>query len=76
MSISRRDTSAELFVRFIRRTACARAQFSGCSSTTNAHRETGQMAVCYQNLLLGAHSNRSVPSMMVGELFKKFGFFF
>jgi len=34
------------------------------------------MAVCYQNLLLGAHSNRSVPSMMVGELFKKFGFFF
>jgi hypothetical protein len=33
---------------------CARAQFSGRSSTTNAHSETGQMAVCSQTLTLGA----------------------
>ena len=43
----------------IRRTACARAQFSGCSSTTNAHSETGQMAVCCQNLMPGALRSRS-----------------
>jgi hypothetical protein len=53
----------------------ARAQFSGCSSTTNAHSETGQMAVCCQNLPLGALSSRSAPSLLVGELFKKFGLF-
>jgi hypothetical protein len=35
----------KLFVGLIRRTACARAQFSRCSSTTNAQSETGQMAV-------------------------------
>jgi hypothetical protein len=35
----------KLFVGLIRRTACARAQFSGRSSTTNAHSETGQMEV-------------------------------
>jgi hypothetical protein len=59
----------------IRRTACARAQFSACSSTTNAHSETGQMAICCQNLPLGALSSRSAPSVPVGELFKKFGLF-
>jgi hypothetical protein len=59
----------------IRRTACARAQFSGCSSTTNAHSETGQMAVCCQNLTLGAISSRSAISVMVGALFKKFSLF-
>jgi hypothetical protein len=32
----------------IRRTACARAQFSGCSSKTNAHSETEQIAVYCQ----------------------------
>jgi hypothetical protein len=58
-----------------RRTACARAQFSGCSSTTNAHSETGQMAVSCQNLALGALSSRSAPSVLVGELFKKSGLF-
>jgi hypothetical protein len=50
-----------------RQTACARAQFSGCSSTTNAHSETGQMAVCFQNLPLGALCSRSAPSVLVGE---------
>jgi hypothetical protein len=35
-------------------TACACAQFSRCSLTTNAHSETGQMPVCYQNLMLGS----------------------
>jgi hypothetical protein len=35
-----------------------------------------QMAVCYQNLPLGALSDRNVPSLLVGELFKKFGLFF
>jgi hypothetical protein len=48
----------------------------GCSSTTNAHSETGQMAICYQNLPLGAISSRSAHSVLVGALFKTFGFFF
>jgi uncharacterized integral membrane protein len=63
------------YIGLIRRTACARAQFSECSSTTNAHSETGQMAVCCQNLPLGALSIRSALSLLVGELFKKFGLF-
>jgi hypothetical protein len=62
-------------LRLHRRTACTRAQFNGCSSTTNAHSEMGQMAVCCQNLPLGALSSRSAPSVLVGELFKKFGIF-
>ena len=33
------------------------------------------MAVCCQNLPLGALSSRSAPSMLVGALFKKFGLF-
>jgi hypothetical protein len=48
---------------------------SGCSSTTNAHSETGQMAVCFQNLPLDALSIRSAPSVQVGRLFKKIHFF-
>jgi hypothetical protein len=59
----------------MQRKACARAQFSGCSSTTNVHSETGQMAVCCQNLTLGALSGRSALSVLVGALFKKFGLF-
>jgi len=47
----------------------------GCSSTTNAHSETGQMAICCQNLPLGALSSHSALSVLVGELFKKFGLF-
>jgi hypothetical protein len=62
-------------VGLIRRTACARTQFSGCSSTTNAHSETGQMTVCCQNLQLGALSSRSASSVLDGELFKEFGLF-
>jgi hypothetical protein len=42
---------------------------------TNAHSETGQMAVCCQNLPLGALSSRSAPPVLVGALFKKFGLF-
>ncbi len=57
----------------IRRTACARAQFGGCSSATNGHSETRQMAGCCQNLLLGAFSSRSTLPVPVGTLFKKFG---
>jgi hypothetical protein len=34
-----------------------------------------QMAVCCQNLPLGALSNRSAHSVLVGALFKKFGLF-
>jgi hypothetical protein len=64
-----------LSLSLIRRTACARGQFSGCSSTTNAYSETGQMTVCCQNLTLGALSSRSALSVMVGALFKKFGLF-
>jgi len=59
----------------IRRTACARSHFSGCSSTTNVHSETGKMAVCCQNLTLGALSSRSALSMLFGALFKKYGLF-
>jgi len=44
-------------------------------STTNAYSETGQMAVCCQNLTLGALSSRSAPSVLVGALFKKFSLF-
>jgi hypothetical protein len=55
--------------------SCPRSQFNGCSSTTNAHSETGQMAVCCQNLTLGALSSRSALSVLVGALFKKFGIF-
>jgi hypothetical protein len=49
--------------------------FSGCSSTTNAHSETGQMAIFCQNLPLGALSSPSAPFVLVGDLFKKFGLF-
>jgi hypothetical protein len=42
---------------------------------TNAHSETGQMAVCFQNLTLGARSSHSALSVLVGALFKKFGLF-
>jgi hypothetical protein len=35
----------------------------------------GQMAVCCQNLTLGMLSSRSALSLLVGALFKKFGFF-
>ena len=59
----------------IRRTACARAQFSGCGSKINAHGETGQTAVCSQNLTLGVLSSRSALSLLVGALFKQFGLF-
>jgi hypothetical protein len=34
------------------------------------------MAVCCQNLPPVALSSRSAPSLLVGELFKKFGLFF
>jgi len=51
------------------------AQFSGCNSTTNARSETGQMAVCCQNLTLGAFSSRSALCVLVGALFKEFGLF-
>jgi hypothetical protein len=56
----------------IRRTACARAHFSGFSSMTNAH---SQMTACCRNLTLGALSIRSALSVLVGDLFKKFGLF-
>jgi hypothetical protein len=55
-------------------TACARAQFSWCSSMANAHSKTGQMAVCCQKLTLGALSSRST-SVLVGALCKTFGLF-
>ena len=42
---------------------------------TNAHIETGQRAVCCQNLLLGVLSSCSTPSVLVGVLFQKFGLF-
>jgi len=59
----------------IQRTACARAQFSGCSSMTNAHSKMEQMAVCCQNLTLGVLSRCSTLSVLVVVLFKKFCLF-
>jgi len=59
----------------IRQTACACAQFGGCSSATNSHSETRQMAICCQNLPLGALSSRSALPVPVGALFKKFGLY-
>jgi hypothetical protein len=56
----------------IRWNVCARAQFNGCSSTTNVHSKTGQMSVCCQNLTLGALSSRRALSVLVGAPFKKF----
>jgi hypothetical protein len=66
---------AQAVRRIIRRTVCARAQFSGCSSTSNVLSDTGQMTICCQSLPLGALSSRSASSVLVGELFKKFRFF-
>jgi hypothetical protein len=43
---------------------------------TNAPSETGQMAVCCQNLTLGALRSRSALSLLVGALFKKLCPFF
>ena len=42
---------------------------------TNAHSETGQMAVCCENLTLGVFSSCIAPPVLVGALFKKFGLF-
>jgi hypothetical protein len=63
------------FLSLIRRTACAHAQFSRCSSTTNAHSKIGQMAVRCQNLMLGVLSSRITLSMLVGGLFKNVSLF-
>jgi hypothetical protein len=42
---------------------------------TNAHSETGQIALCCQNLMLRALSSCSTLSVLFGMLFKKFGIF-
>jgi hypothetical protein len=49
--------------------------FRGYSATTNAHSETGQMAVCCQNLTLGVLNSRSALYVLVGVLFEKFRLF-
>jgi len=64
-----------LSLSLIRQTACVCVQFSRCSWTTNAHSETGQMAVCCQNVTLGAFTSLRTLSVPVGVLFKKFGLF-
>ena len=69
------SSSSFVTLSLIWQTACAHAQFSGCSSTTNAHSEMGQMAVCCQNLTLSVLSSHSVLSTLVGALFKQFGLF-
>jgi hypothetical protein len=51
------------------------AQFSGCSLTTNARSEMGQMAVCCQNLTLCALGSCGMLFVLVDALFKKFGLF-
>jgi len=54
----------------MRRTACAHAQFSRCSLTTNAHSETWTNAsLLSKPRCLSSHS---VLSVLVGALFKKF----
>jgi hypothetical protein len=42
---------------------------------TNNQSKMGQMAVCCQNLTLDVLSSHSALSVLVGALFKKFGFF-
>ena len=42
---------------------------------TNAHSETGQMAFCFQNLMLCVLCSGSALSILVGALFEKFGLF-
>jgi hypothetical protein len=42
---------------------------------TNDHSKMSQMTVSCQNLTLGALSSRSMLSVLVGMLFKKFGLF-
>jgi hypothetical protein len=69
------SSSFTVTLSLIRQTACARAPFSKCSSTTNDHSEMGQMAVSCQNLTLGALSSRSMLSVLVGMLLKTFGLF-
>ena len=59
----------------IRRTACARAQFSGCRSTTNAHCETEKMVECCQKLTLGVLSSCNALTSLIGALFRKFCIF-
>jgi hypothetical protein len=39
---------------------------------TNAYSETGQMAVCSQNVTLDVLSSCSALSVLIGALFKKF----
>jgi hypothetical protein len=46
------QTALSLSLSLIWWTAYACAQFSGCSSMTSAHSETGQMTFCFQNLVL------------------------
>jgi hypothetical protein len=60
----RSSISFNVTMTLIQWTACAHAQFSGCNSTTNAHSKIGQMAVCCQNLTLGALSNCSALSVL------------
>jgi len=69
------SSSFTVTLSLIRRTACAHAQFTRCSSTINARSEMGQKAVCCQNLTLDALSSRSTLSVLVGALFKMFVLF-
>ena len=60
------SSSFTVTLSLIQWTACARAQFSRCSSTTNAHSKTGHVAVYCQNLTLGALRSRSTLPVLVG----------
>jgi uncharacterized membrane protein YcfT len=46
-----------------------------CHLWPSVQKKTELMAVCCQNLTLGALSSRSALSVLVGALFKKFGLF-
>jgi hypothetical protein len=70
---ARCSSSFTVTLSLIWQTACARAQFIGCSFMTNAYSETGQMAVCCHSLMLGVLSSHSALSVLVGALFKTFG---
>jgi hypothetical protein len=65
---TRSSSSFIVTLSLIWRTTCALAQFSGCSFTTNAHSETGQMAVCCHNLMLGVLSSRNMLPVLVGAI--------
>ena len=71
---TRSSSSFIVTLSLIQRTACAHAQFSVCSSTTNARSKTGRWRFVVKTWS-SALSSSSALSELVGALFKKFCLF-